>query len=165
MRRWLLTLLLVFALPHGAWAGTSDDEEDEVTDDEEHPVAQQPPTGRLVLTLGFLREVGQAPQGMMSAALSVPAEDTLFWADLRGLVDAQRIGGGRADFRGDFRLRLTEDDFLDAEFRKQDQKLVTSRGEFGGREYELRELYGAYNFEGGTHAFLGRQIILGADAI
>jgi hypothetical protein len=164
VRRWLLALVLVFALPRGAWAGTSDDEEDDVTD-EEAPVPKQPPTGRLVLTLGFVRELGQAPNVMNSAAVSAPDDDTLFWADVRGLVDAQRIDGGRGDFRGDFRLRLTADDFLDGEFRSQGQKLLTSRGQFGGREYELRELYGAYNFEGGTRGVLGRQIILSADAM
>jgi hypothetical protein len=164
MRRWVLALLLVFALPRGAWAGTSDDEEDDVSEDEA-PVAKQPPTGRLVLTLGFVRELGQTPPGMNSSATSVPAQDLLFWADLRAMVDAQRIDGGRGDFRGDFRLRLTPDDFLDAEFRNQGDKVTTARGEFGGREYELRELYGAYNFEGGTRGLLGRQIILSADAM
>ena len=163
MRRWLLLLALILALPRAAWA--SNDEDDEDTGDEEMPVAQQPPTGRLVLTLGFLRELGQSPQVMNSAAVSVPAPDTLFWADLRALVDAQRINGSRGDFRGDFRLRLTADDFLDAEFRQQGQKILTARGQYGGREYDLRELYGGYNFDGGTRAVLGRQIVLNADAI
>src|SRR6516164_10353291 len=99
MRRWVLALLLVFALPRGAWAGTSDDEEDDVSEDEA-PVAKQPPNGRLVLKLGFVRELGQTPPGMNSSATSVPAQDLLFWADLRAMVDAQRIDGGRGDFRG-----------------------------------------------------------------
>jgi hypothetical protein len=163
MRRWLLVLALMFALPRAAWAASDEDDDD--TGDEETPIVQQPPTGRLVLTIGFLRELGQAPNVMNSAAVSVPAPDTLFWADLRALVDAQRIQGSRADFRGDFRLRMTADDFLDAELRTQDQKLTTARGQYGGREYELRELYGGWNFDGGTRAVLGRQIILGADAI
>src|SRR5436189_110525 len=77
------------------------------------PVVAPVATGRLVLTVGTLWELGEAPAATMgagSAALSVASPDKLFWGDLRGLVDAPHAGGSPIDFHGDFRLRLTPDD-------------------------------------------------------
>jgi hypothetical protein len=114
-------------------------------------------TGRLVLTLGGVRELGQAAldpaTGQPSPALAVPSPDTLFWADLRGTVDAP---SGRVDFR----LRLTPDDPWQGVLRQQGQSVITARGALGGREYELRELYVT-----GGGLTVGRQIVSDADAL
>jgi hypothetical protein len=137
---------------------TPSDERSFVT---EGPQLHTPATGRLQLTLGGMSEVGSAS----TAALSVPASDTLLWGDVRGVVEAEQLGDSRASFRGDFRLRLTPSQLGDATLRIQGEKLTTARGYLGGREYDLRELWIGYDLSDATRLLFGRQVILDADAL
>jgi hypothetical protein len=91
--------------------------------------------------------------------------DLLFWGDLRGRIQASHIKGGRWNAFGDLRIRYTPDTPSDpVAGRADDQTLTTSRGLFGGNEYELKE---AFLTRRGVKydVSLGRMVLRDVDAI
>jgi hypothetical protein len=92
--------------------------------------------------------------------LQTASPDTLLAADLRGLITAQRIAGTLWSSTLDFRLRGT------GSYRPRSNTdtdpLITARGYRGGREYDLRQLYGQY--DGSVRLTVGRQVVVESDA-
>ena len=77
------------------------------------------------------------------------------WTELRAQADLRHVKGGRWDVRVDGRVRVANDP-ADRQPFTQDNRLQS--GLFGGREYELKELYAV---RGGRRAdwFIGRQVV------
>ena len=89
------------------------------------------------------------------------SQNTLAFGELRGVVDGRSLAGG-LEFRGDFRLRLSND-FSTADALTGVAQ-TTARGWLGGREYDLRELWVGRHGESVDFA-LGRLIVREADAL
>ncbi|MSP62972.1 MAG: hypothetical protein EXR72_22080 [Myxococcales bacterium] len=112
--------------------------------------------GRIALSSTFLTEESER-----KGAESDASNATLFYGDLRGVLEGRRLAGG-VEFKGDFRLRLTGN--FDEAAALIGQAQTTSRGYAGGREYDLRELWiGRRGQSVDLHA--GRLILREADAL
>jgi hypothetical protein len=86
---------------------------------------------------------------------------SLLYGDLRLVLDGRRLPG-KFDIHIDARGRLTNE--VDTNQLTADAQSPTARGYYGGREYELREIWARRRGEKFDFA-VGRQFVLEADAL
>jgi hypothetical protein len=117
--------------------------------------------GRLSFTTEVYKESSTPAAGTNSEA----SPDTLFFGDVRARLEAEHIKGGKWNFTGDLRLRYTPNDFYtNTTSRLPGDTITSSRGWYGGKEYELKE---AYFMHRGVKAdaSVGRMILRDVDAM
>ena len=127
-------------------------DKDDDTDDDETLLQ-----GALTVSSFFFREAGDPgdPGQPGGVAPESASPFSRLFTDLRAQLDARHVKGGRWDVRVDGRLRIAND-ADDRQVGTQDNRLQS--GLFGGREYEVKELYAV---RGGKRAdlFVGRQVV------
>ena len=167
MRRHLAAAVCVagFAGAAPAWAQKTEQDRffvDKIDDEEtEDDTLVQ---GSLTLSSFFYRETAGlselTPGGVVNVEGASPA--SRLFGDLRAQVDARHVKGGRWDVRVDGRARVATQAALDSPTIGATTPVQS--GVYGGKEYEVRELYAVRSGER-TDVVVGRQYVLDLAAV